>query len=486
MATVPKQIKMHDERLSFEPPYQWQKDRPTLLGTDYTVIRSNGTIVEQPKLIEFDLTSPKSFIPGPMSKLVIRGGFQVKPPTEAGAAGIVWRKAEKADATKVCLAPLWMDCLIKECSLFSQNTKITSFQEARFITPYLNMLLYRLMDKTMKKVLGPQEASPIYGIPDWKKDSWDIENETHKKYVEHLFDQTMVDFDYTPLLMWPFHQNANGSFSKLVPIPMLPKLTLRIAFQDDQSCIFRKKTATDQTEYKFSFTEAFLILEETRLSPNFEKILLTSKRNLTWPGVTRLQLVEPISTGLSTYKTRFQNIQLPESLLIFAVHRDVASGTFNFSKSTDKNVFKMHNIQTLQISFQQKQFYIREPFPTQITDDRFRTKHYLDRLFHPICGIPVDVESLKEDYFIDGGKNTAYPHIYVNLLNFGSKSRLLPALADDSVLNQKADLEIDFKFNNNGAAADACYVIYAIYTDYAISYDAKNKIFSNPYSAIIN
>ena len=56
MATVPKQIKMHDERLRFEPPYQWQKDRPTLLGTDYTVIRSNGTIVEQPKLIEFDLT----------------------------------------------------------------------------------------------------------------------------------------------------------------------------------------------------------------------------------------------------------------------------------------------------------------------------------------------------------------------------------------------------------------------------------------------
>ena len=485
MASIPKQSKIQDERLHFEPFHQWQKDKPSLLGTDYAIIRPNNTITDQPNVIEFDFSSPKSIVAGPCTKLIVRGAFQVKPQASEGVKGTLWRKCQKDDASNVCLAPLWFEQIIKEYTLFSQNTKISSFQEARFVTPYLNMLLYRLMDKTMKKIIAPQDTSPIYCLPDWNKDSWDVENKTHKDYVQNLFEKTLVEFDYTPLLMWPFHQNATG-FSKILPLQLFPKLTLRIAFQDNQNTIFRRKTATDVSEYKFTFTECYLMLEEARLTPAFERNLVTSKRNLSWQGCTRLQLIEPISTGLSTYKTRFQNIFLPESLLIFAISKDVASGTYDFSKSTNKSFFNSHNIQSLQLSFQQKQFYIREPCPTHITDDRFNTKNYLDHLFHPICGVPADIESIKEQYFNDGAKNTSYPHVYVNLVNFGSSSRIIPALSDDSILNTRSDLEIEMKFNTNGSAADSSYIIYAIYNDTSITYDPKFKMFANPYLSIFN
>ena len=489
MASAPKHLKTMDERLRFEPLSSWQRDKQALLGSDYTIIRPNGAISETPQLVEFDLNCPKPFLPGPNSKIVIRGGFQVKPAQADGSAGTQWRAATRADAAKVCLAPAWFEQLLQDCSIFSQNTKITSHSESRYITPWMNAFLYRLMNKTSKTIIAPQATSHVYGVPEWEKDSWGTEDKTYKEYAENLFDQTVVDFDWTPLC-WPFYQDTNhmmtGHLPKIIPLPQMPKLTLRLAFNPDQSVIFRKKVATDKTEYKFSIVDMYIMLEEARLSPIYEKNLMSSKRLLSYSGPSRLQLVEPIPTGSTTYKAKLQDIFLPENLLIVAVPKDIASGSYNFAKQTDKNVFRPHNIKSISVSFQQKQMYIKEPYPTQINDDRFRTKHYLDRLYHPICGIPPNLEDLKEIYFLDGSKKTAYPHCFVNLINFGSQSRLLPALSDESILSQKADLEIDFRFDANGSASDCCYVIWACYNDVAIQYDQKTKVFSNPFGAMLN
>lgn len=493
MASAPKQMKNFDERLSFEAYSNWQREKNPIWGSDYTIVKPNGTLTEQPRLVEFDFPTSKCFLPGGFTCLRLKGGFMCSdeiPGTGGGGAkeGTVWRAATKADAASVVLAPGWIEHLITECSLFHGNTKISSLSEARYVTPWLNCLLYRLMDSTAKKLIAPQETSHTYCIPDWKKDSWDQNNTTLKTYTEKVFEPNQIEYDWTPL-QWPFYQSPNhlmGSLPKIVPLPIMPKLTLRLGFAEDQSIIFRKVNPASKTRYKFSFTDISLFLDEPRLSPSFEKTLLGSKRTFNYPGITRLQIIEPIPNKVSVYKAKYQDVKLPEQLLIVCVNKAIASGTYKFSDDTEQNIFKNHNIQAVNVSFKQQQMYIKSPFPTDVNDDRFRTKSFLDHLIHPVCAVPVDVKETKEIYFKDGSKDTAYPHVLINMTNFGTRSRILPALADDSILNNKSDLDLEFKFTADGSATDCCYVIWAIYTDVAIEYDAKTKLFTNPYSAIIN
>ena len=83
---------------------------------------------------------------------------------------------------------------------------------------------------------------------------------------------------------------------------------------------FEKKT-NNTKRYRFVFTDFKLILEEARLAPVFERTLLTLKKQLAYPGVARFQLVEPIPNGTATYKTLFQDICMPEALLIFCLDK---------------------------------------------------------------------------------------------------------------------------------------------------------------------
>jgi hypothetical protein len=110
----------------------------------------------------------------------------------------------------------------------------------------------------------------------------------------------------------------------MVPMQTLGKLSIRFTFFDTQTHIFRNK-ANNTKKYRFAFEDFKLILEEARLAPAFECALLTLKKQLAYPGVTRLQLVESIPTGTASYKTRFQDICLPEALFIFCLHKQVAS-----------------------------------------------------------------------------------------------------------------------------------------------------------------
>jgi hypothetical protein len=83
----------------------------------------------------------------------------------------------------------------------------------------------------------------------------------------------------------------------MVPMQNLGKLSIRFTFFDSHDHIFRKKARNSQ-KYRLAFTAFDLILEEARLAPTFEHILLTSKKQLAYPGVTRLQLVESIPGSL--------------------------------------------------------------------------------------------------------------------------------------------------------------------------------------------
>jgi hypothetical protein len=272
----------------------------------------------------------------------------------------------------------------------------------------------------------------------------------------------------------------------MVPMQNLGKLSIRFTFFDRQDHIFRKK-AGNTKKYRFAFEAFDLILEEARLAPAFERTLLASKKQLAFPGVTRLQLVESIPGGTASYKTRFQDICMPESLLIFCVNKQVASGTYSFATSTKENVFLPHNIGSVDLSFDGKRFSLKEPHLGNVGDDSLDSKTLFDHLAVPPFGVNLDPAVATYAKLQEGGVNSAYPHIYIPLMHYGGdKSRLIPAMDDGSCVSKRADLDIFFKFVLNNSTADAVYIIYAIYTDVAIILDLKNKIFTSPYLSHMN
>ncbi len=225
-----------------------------------------------------------------------------------------------------------------------------------------------------------------------------------------------------------------------------------------------------------------MFLEEARLAPAIERQLV-SKYKFEFPGVTRLQLVDPIADASSTHKTIFQDIYLPEAILIFCLDKQVASGTYNFGTSTSKNVFKDHRIKQLVMSFDNKKFSIKEPNFGRFRGDVMVSKQLSDYHHMPMFGIRPDFEKLNFQVFQDGGLASGFPHVYIPLCsNYAKREHLVPATdVDGSCISRKSDLEIFIQFNENNSPNNSVFVIYAIYTNVAQILDAKNKYFLSPY-----
>ena len=142
------------------------------------------------------------------------------------------------------------------------------------------------------------------------------------------------------------------------------------------------------------------------MAPVFERTLLTLKKQLAYPGVTRLQLVEPIPNGTATYNTRFQDICMPEALLIFCLDKQVASGTYSFATSTKENVFLDHNIQSVDLSFDGKRFNLKEPHMGNFRNGHMDSKGLFDHLAVPPFGVNLDPTVATFEKVKDGGIST--------------------------------------------------------------------------------
>jgi hypothetical protein len=197
--------------------------------------------------------------------------------------------------------------------------------------------------------------------------------------------------------------------------------------------------------------------------------------------------VESIPTGTASYKTRFQDICLPEALFIFCLDKQVASGTYYFSTSTKENVFLPHNINSVDLSFDGKKFSLKEPHLGNLRDDSMDSKTLFDHLAIPPFGLNLDPTMATFNRLRDGGDNSAYPYFYIPLMHYGGdKSRLIPATDVGSCVSKRGDLDIFFKFVLNNSTENAFYIIYAIYTDVAFILDLKNKYFMSPYLSNMN
>lgn len=493
MATPAKMSRGEDSRLALEQPSAWQKEKHPLQGSRYELIDSNTRVAGQPTVLEFDLpTNQDAVLCGPMTHFVVRGGFEKRAAAVAGVAG-EWVPTVADDAEKVVLAPNWFEMLIKQTDVFCNNTRITSSNEARFVTPFLNAFLYRLLEPKAKAILGPQETHFTHCVPPWTANQWGAVEATHGdtwlKHGKKLFAGGGKVFDYQPLFVFPFHPGASDEDAKLLPVNLTGRIQIRITFHDSQAHIFRR-VAANTDEYRFTFTYFRLMVEVARLSPAIEKSLASSKRLISYPGLTRLQQIDPVPEGASTFKTRFQDIFFPEALLIFALPKEVASGTYKFSTDTGQNVFQEHRISEVQVAFDHKRLHVRDPFPGEINEPWFEYKQYLDHIYHPIFGLLPDRSAktgMKFEHFVQGGARTSYPHVYLSLVNFNTKHRQLPAMESDaSAISKRADLDIELTFTEEGTKANLIYVTYAIYSDVAVTYDTRTRLFGNPYNVIFN
>lgn len=471
---------MAETQFSFPPPPQWQRGKSqNVLGSDFVVIDPDSKWEDYPNQVTFQLESNKPYFFGPMTKFNVTGSFKQKKTKTTG-----WVPMVAADAADVMLVPNWFEVLIKEISVYHGNFKICTSDEAQQIWPFLNAYLYANMDKLTKKLLCPHPESPGYCVPS-NNAVWTLANEDWKKYGPLVFNEGSVNFDYTPLHVFPFYQNADymgkGNYPCVLPINALNKLDVRLTFRKDVESIFKKKEPASIVEYKFDIESIKLCVEEARLSPSYDKALLTSRAVLPYPGVAKIMMAETISTGAMVFKTKFQRVLAPEGLFVFCLPKDVIGGEWKFESLADGKLFKYHNINKCAVTFKGETYENKEPNISMIEDSFIEVKTYIDHFSHPPFGMPQDPDKITLDLVKNGGKSSIYPHVYINLCNSLDKSRLVPVNEDGSILLNEADLDIQLKFNRNGAPADVTYLFYLFYTDVNLMLDMKNKTFASPY-----
>ena len=474
-----------DIRLHHVQMPHWQVGTKQILqGSDYALVEPTSKIESVPTQVEFELPTKKSILFGSMSKFRILGGFQKYDTTDT-----TWKNLSAGEAAKVLLAPFWFEMLIKEISVFHNNYKVATSSETRFIAPFLHAYLYTHMDPKVKAMLCPQLGHPGYCVPA-KNEKWTLASEGYKEYIKTAFADAEFAFEYVPLFLFPFFQGPNfmvneEGIPRILHMPTLGRIQIRFTFHDSQDHIFNR-VVNNTDKYRFAFTEFKMIVEQARFNPSMERSIQAVKKSLPYPGVTRLQLVEQVPNSSSAYKTRFQDIVMPESIFIFCLDKTVASGTYKFSGEKSPNIFRDHNIQSVELSFAGMRLSIHEPHLGMYREDEMDSKAYFDYRFIPPFGIFQNKELLTHAAVTEGSIGTAFPHLYFPLVKGPDRQRIVPALDNGGSIMKKADLEIDFKFKASNSAENCIYCIYCCYTDVNMVYDNKNRVFYSPYLQYMN
>jgi hypothetical protein len=476
---------MEEPRLSFpEMSFPWRAgSKQRLLNSDYVLYDPVKQVEDKPTNVEFELMSNQTFLFGPNTRFQFKVSIQEKESADSGE----WKDATAADnADKMVMQPNFMGHLIKEIAVFHANNKLYTTDEARYISPYLDTFLYNYMDELGKKLLCPQPSHPGNGTPNtiggW---SYDDAGKEWAEYAKTILTGKAITFDYVPMHLFPFFQRANflvdNSFPSPLPItPGNDKLLVRMSFNEKFDNIFKKKVGNEK-QYRVVIDSIQLLVEQARLSPLYERSLYAKKNLLPYAGVTKIMIAESIGASLLTHKARFQNVAFPEGLFVFALPQKCIAGTYPYQENADGNVFSQHNIEAIQLTYNSQPLYTRDPNISMVEDNFMEVKQMIDHLATPPFGVTMDPKKVTLNSVKSGGKNTTYPHVYINLCNFNDKTRLVPLLNDGSVMAQNHDLDLTVNFKTGGATANVTYFFYLFYTDINMVLDLKNNKFYSPY-----
>lgn len=477
----------------FPPHYKWRNvgKNQKILGSEFIKHEPITKIEPQPVQIEFELKDKDEvWSMGPNTYFEIKGQYQVRNPKKGNTEPTPWVATGEADIAEVVVAPNAQEVMIRNIDVFHGNTKINTSDEGRYLAAYLNSYLYANMDEEYKQRLCREPCHPAYGVP-IKENSWNqTANSEWKKWAPNIFvDNKTLSWSWNPLHFFPFMQGCNYlQFpQKILPMPLLDKITIRILFHERLDSIFLVKTPADK-EYRFAFSEFNLHVEHLRYSPTHMKTILEKRGTWEYSGVTRLMKSETIPAGNTTYKATIQKVPLPEGLFIFAVPKDVLSGLYEYKVNANGNPFQQHNIQSIDFGYGGKNFYLKMPHIGMINDETIEKKLLNDYFDAPPFGMKIDKKKITLASIKDGSTKTPYPHVFMNFCNQGDKTRLIPFLEDSNVLKENLDLDLDITFGTGGATANVTYIIYLYYTDNYITLDLSHKghaFFTSPYIKMI-
>ena len=483
-----------DEQFEFLVPENWKLgQKQKVLGCDYIIHKPLRDVEDQPKVVEFEIKEQEQVWGfGFNTRFRIKGKFQFSTaPTPDDPAG-PWTGVPRTDSARLLVAPNFIEKIITGIDIFHGNNRINSCNEISDVVNFVNTWKYAYMDEEQLQLLCPEKCHPGRGVPTSKdNDGWTLtDNSEWRKYADTIFnDETAVSFSWVPLDTPPFFQGSNyfapGYPQKAVPFPIMERLLIRLKFTEHWENIFYKP-ATNTNSYRFIVTDIALVGEHLRLSKPFTQSLL-NRKSFHYPGVSRINKFELIPEHSTSFLTRFQDILFPEGIFIFAVKSKVLSGQDEMS-TFDKLVYEQHKIAKCSFKFDREYFFTEEPNISMIGESVIEHKLFFDYLTSAPFDLNLDKKKIFLENLKDGWKNTAYPHVYINLTNFGDKSRIIPTLNDGSVLQKSADLELLFNFETGGAPKDLAYIIYLYYTDNALTLDMKNKknpVFTSPYIKLI-
>lgn len=477
-------VHVDDLRFVYDSPPTWRTGQKQILhGTEFTTMENNNNFTNNPRKLEWDIDTKRPIICDLQTRFEVTGEFQVK------AVNGAWAPLAAGASADVMVVPNWWSILIKNIELFHLNYHAKQNDEPQNVGSHLEQFLLWAMDPVLKKHLCYEDCHPGNAVPD-KKGDWIYGTEaasSWQRYSKFIFTGSPINFHWTPLFFFPLYQGSNHVYDdkgppRCVPIPYVGKLQLRITLKDSFSDIFKKRQNTDTNQYRFLLNKVDLICEEARMNPVMEKKLFqSSNKTLAFNGITKLAHAETIPAATFNFQTRFENVPMPEGLLIFALPKTVQGDAYKFETHTLASGFYLqHNIESVQLNYGGMNFTMKEPNFGSVDDDYMEMKNMMDYAKCGPFGLFFAQNRLTQANLHNGFAGTDFPHVYLNLCPSGQNSRLIPLLDSGSVLQNNHDFNVSLKFKDPGATADSIYVIYLIYTGTNMLLDLKEKRFVNP------
>ena len=485
--------KLIDDQFEFQPIEDWRKHTKTgqpVLGSEFHTIEPTEVIPDVPKVVEFlyKKQQPNTLSLGQNTYFQVTGRFEKRSKPQDTQIYGDWTETAATDVPKFTLAPNWWSHLITVFEIWHGDVKIWSSDEARHVPAWLEAWLYASMHADLKKKLMPQKTHPGYCVPtDFSK--WiatgTAADSQYLPYANLVVGKSNFTFDWIPFQVPFFFQNPNylepGEVQRILPTHDLDDIKIRFQFADDQGTgLIFKNVATNTDQYRFKLLKLELKCEQYRLNPHFKA---APKSTLTYLGTTRILKMETIQAGERFFRVELKNAQMPEGFVFFFLPKDVVGGTYNF-KDMAERVFTKHNIERVTLSYKDRNLFYKEPHPGMIKDQDMNRKLYFDYLNQPPFGVKFCPDLLTYEAINDGWADSCYPHVFINMLNFGDKSRIVPFQDNNGNLYDKPEkLEMNITFNPGAPAASTLFV-YMYFTDNNLTLDMKDKhrkFFASPY-----
>ena len=267
---------------------------------------------------------------------------------------------------------------------------------------------------------------------------------------------------------------------RCLPTTYLKDPKVQIELTDNFDIIFKKREAVTK-EYRFHLEKVDLICEEAVLNPLIEKKLFQSRqKTLSYLGVTKHVRAETIQSYTWTFRSRFENVFMPEGVMIYALPKSVVKDTYKFSDWNETEPFFLkNNIESVEFSYGGVTLGHSERHLGTVDSEIVDLKRAMQYERSGPFGLKFAQERITRANLKNGWVDTDFPHIFVNLCPSGSDTRMVPQ-SGEYFSPKKKNFDIFLKFSGEGAIPNATYLVNLYYTGTNMELDLKEKRFVNP------